>query len=59
MMISGNDTFEVAQGMEVVGEIPGLNRDIACIQGLNGRTQRLDGPEKVVLADLLEVYQGP
>ena len=45
--------------MEVVGEIPGLNRDIACIQGLNGRKQRLDGPEKVVLADLLEVYQGP
>ena len=31
-----------------------LPREISCIQVLNERKQRFEGPEKVVLADLLE-----
>jgi DNA polymerase I len=40
-------------GMEVFGD-PNLPREISCVQVLNGRKQRFEGPEKVVLADLLE-----
>ena len=40
-------------GMEVVGD-PNLPRDISCVQVLNGDEQKFEGPEKVVLADLLE-----
>jgi DNA polymerase I len=39
--------------MEVFGD-PNLPREISCVQVLNGRKQRFEGPEKVVLADLLE-----
>jgi len=39
--------------MEVAGD-PSLHREISCVQVLDGRKQRFEGPEKVVLADLLE-----
>jgi DNA polymerase, archaea type len=39
--------------MEVLGD-PNFPREISCVQVLNGRKQRFEGPEKVVLADLLE-----
>ena len=35
-------------GMEVAGD-PNFPRDISCAQVLNGRKQRFEGPEKVVL----------
>ena len=40
-------------GMEVAGD-PNFPREISCVQVLNERQQRFEGPEKVVLADLLE-----
>ena len=40
-------------GMEVAGD-PVFPKEINCVQVLNGRKQRFEGPEKVVLADLLE-----
>jgi DNA polymerase I len=40
-------------GLEVAGD-PSLSRDISCVQVLNGRKERFQGPEKTVLADLLE-----
>ena len=40
-------------GMEVAGD-PNFPRDISCVQVLNGRKQRFEGSEKVVLSDLLE-----
>jgi len=40
-------------GLEVVGD-PSLSTEISCVQILNGRKQRFEGPEKVVLADLFE-----
>ena len=40
-------------GMEVAGD-PNFPRVISCVQVLNERKQRFEGPEKVVLADLLE-----
>ena len=40
-------------GMEVAGD-PNFPKDISCVQVLNERKQRFEGPEKVVLADLLE-----
>ncbi|VVB62440.1 Uncharacterised protein [uncultured archaeon] len=39
--------------MEVAGD-PIFPRDISYVQVLNERKQRFEGPEKVVLADLLE-----
>jgi DNA polymerase I len=39
--------------MEVAGD-PNFPRDISCVQVLNERKQRFEGPEKVVLADLLQ-----
>ena len=39
--------------MEVAGD-PNFPREISCVQVLNEREQRFEGPEKVVLADLLE-----
>jgi hypothetical protein len=39
--------------MEVFGD-PNLPREISCVQILNGRSKRFEGPEKAVLADLLE-----
>ncbi len=39
--------------MEVAGD-PSLHREISCVQVLNGRKQKFEGPEKVVLTDLLE-----
>ena len=40
-------------GMEVAGD-PNFPRDISCVQVLNERKQRFEGPEKVVLTDLME-----
>ena len=40
-------------GMEVAGD-PNFPREISCVLVLNERKQRFEGPEKVVLADLLE-----
>jgi len=40
-------------GMEVLGD-PNFPSDISCVQVLNERKQRFEGPEKVVLTDLLE-----
>jgi DNA polymerase I len=40
-------------GREVLGD-PNLPRDISCVQVLDGHKRRFEGPEKVVLADLLE-----
>jgi len=40
-------------GMEVAGD-PNFPREISCVQVLNERKQRFEGPEKVVLTDLLE-----
>lgn len=40
-------------GMEVDGD-PNFPRDISCIQVLNERKQRFEGPEKIDLADFLE-----
>jgi DNA polymerase, archaea type len=40
-------------GMEVAGD-PIFPRDIICVQVLNERKQKFEGPEKVVLTDLLE-----
>jgi DNA polymerase I len=39
--------------MEVAGD-PNFPRDISCVQFLNERKQRFEGPEKVVLTDLME-----
>jgi len=39
--------------MEVAGD-PNFPRDISCVQVLNERKQRFEGPDKVVLTDLLE-----
>jgi hypothetical protein len=39
--------------MEVAGD-PNFPREISCVQVLNGRKQRFEGPKKVVLADLME-----
>jgi hypothetical protein len=39
--------------MEVIGD-PALPREISCVEILNGRKQRFEGPENVVLSDLLE-----
>jgi DNA polymerase I len=39
--------------MEVAGD-PNFPRDISCVQVLNERKQGFEGPEKIVLADLLE-----
>ena len=39
--------------MEVAGD-SNFPRVISCVQVLNERKQRFEGPEKVVLADLLE-----
>ena len=38
--------------MEVVGD-PNIPRDISCVQILNEHRQKFEGPEKVVLADLM------
>jgi DNA polymerase I len=38
-------------GMDMLGD-PNLPEEISCVQILNGRKQRFEGPEKVVLADL-------
>ena len=40
-------------GMEVVGD-PNFSRDISCVRVLNEHKQMFEGPEKVVLTDLLE-----
>jgi DNA polymerase I len=40
-------------GVKVAGD-PNFPREISCVQVLNERQQRFEGPEKVVLADLLE-----
>ncbi len=43
-------------GLEVIGD-PNIPMDISRIQVLNGRMQKFEGPEKVVLADLLEIIK--
>ena len=40
-------------GIEVAGD-PNFPKEINCVQVLNERKQRFEGPEKAVLADLLE-----
>jgi len=40
-------------GMEVAGD-PNFPRDISCVQVLNERKQKFEGPEKIVLTDLME-----
>jgi hypothetical protein len=40
-------------GKKVAGD-PNFPRDISCVQVLNERKQRFEGPEKVVLTDLME-----
>jgi DNA polymerase I len=42
----------IGLGLEVAGD-PNLPRDISCVQ-VNGSKERFEGPEKVILADLLE-----
>jgi DNA polymerase I len=43
----------IGLGLEVIGD-PSLPREISCVQLLNGHKRRFEGPEKVVLSDLLE-----
>ena len=43
----------IGLGMEVIGD-PSLPREISCVQLLDGHKRRFEGPEKVVLSDLLE-----
>ena len=40
-------------GMEVAGD-PNFPKDISCVQVLNERKQKFEGPEKAVLTDLME-----
>jgi hypothetical protein len=40
-------------GMEVAGD-PNFPKDISCVQVLNERKQRFEGPEKVVTKLLLD-----
>jgi DNA polymerase I len=40
-------------GVEVIGD-PSMPREISCVQILDGCKQRFEGPEKVVLSDLME-----
>ena len=43
----------ICLGMEVIGD-PSLPREISCVQVLNGYKRMFEGPEKVVLTDLME-----
>jgi DNA polymerase, archaea type len=48
--------FEVplsSMGIQVQGD-PNLPREISCVQVLDGHKKRFEGPEKIVLADLME-----
>jgi DNA polymerase, archaea type len=42
-------------GIEVAGD-PNFPRDINCVQVLNERKQRFEGPEKVVLTEFIKVH---
>ena len=43
-------------GLQVIGD-PNIPMDISRIQVLNGRMQKFEGPEKVVLGDLLKIIK--